>query len=69
MNATRKAVRNMVLVGIGGAVGGYFLGRTVDRQIAWSGAPDSGARQSTGKDESATGASPIQSAGARHVSF
>jgi hypothetical protein len=39
--ATRKAVRNMALCAAAGGVGGYFLGRAVDKHIACVPRPDS----------------------------
>src|SRR5687767_15835737 len=38
--ATKKLTRNAALRGAAGGVGGYFLGRAVDKQISYDNRPD-----------------------------
>lgn len=40
LNATQKAVRNMTICAAAGGVGGYFLGRVVDKKLAYRAQPD-----------------------------
>jgi len=40
IEATKKLTRNAALLGAAGGVGGYFLGRAVDKQFSYDNRPD-----------------------------
>ena len=40
VEATKKMTRNAILLGAAGGVGGYFLGRAVDKQFSYDNRPD-----------------------------